>query len=66
MDSAVLKLVVNAVFDWLEKSQAGHPLALVVIRQVRKLVLANIGEVAAAMPQRVVAKLPPRVAAKRS
>ena len=66
MDSALLKMIVTAVFDWLEASQAGHPLALIVIRQVRKMVLANLGEMAAAMPARVVAKMAPRVAAKRS
>lgn len=55
MDKTVLKAVVNVVFDWLETSQAGHPILLLVLRQLRKAVLANLDDVAAGMPPKVVA-----------
>ena len=60
MDKAVLKVIVNALFDWLETSQAGHPILLLVLRQLRKAVLANLGDVAAAMPPRVTAAFAPK------
>lgn len=55
-----MKQIVNVVFDWLEVSQAGHPILLLVIRQLKKAVLANIGDVAAKMPPRVVAAMAKR------
>lgn len=52
-----MKQIVNVVFDWLEVSQVGHPIMLLVVKQLRKVVLANIGDVAAQVPPRVVAAM---------
>lgn len=57
MDKVILRQLIGYLFDFLEQANSGHPLVLLIIKSLRKTLLASLGELAESMPPKLVAAM---------